>query len=61
MYNFNIKFELALGKYIFEIKILEQVGHDVKLDPDEKRSRSDLKNDELKKLKYFKASEMYLL
>eukprot|EP00924_Labyrinthula_sp_SR-Ha-C_P003843 augustus_masked-scaffold_3-processed-gene-6.52-mRNA-1 protein AED:1.00 eAED:1.00 QI:0/0/0/0/1/1/3/0/304 len=51
-FELKIKFDLSLAKYIFQIKNLKHSGHEVKLDPDERRFRSDLKENQLKMLRY---------
>eukprot|EP00924_Labyrinthula_sp_SR-Ha-C_P013703 snap_masked-scaffold_5-processed-gene-10.21-mRNA-1 protein AED:1.00 eAED:1.00 QI:0/-1/0/0/-1/1/1/0/187 len=51
-FELNIKFDLSLPKYIFQIKNLKHSGHEVKLDPNKRRFRCDLKENELKLLRY---------
>eukprot|EP00924_Labyrinthula_sp_SR-Ha-C_P015248 snap_masked-scaffold_9-processed-gene-12.23-mRNA-1 protein AED:1.00 eAED:1.00 QI:0/-1/0/0/-1/1/1/0/154 len=51
-FELNIKFDLSLAKYIFQIKNLKHSGHEVKLDLNERRFRSGRRENELKMLRY---------
>eukprot|EP00924_Labyrinthula_sp_SR-Ha-C_P011782 snap_masked-scaffold_69-processed-gene-0.14-mRNA-1 protein AED:1.00 eAED:1.00 QI:0/0/0/0/1/1/2/0/657 len=48
----NFKFDLKLGKYIFQVKCLGHTGHEVQVNKNERKFLSDLKPAELRMLKY---------
>eukprot|EP00924_Labyrinthula_sp_SR-Ha-C_P012416 snap_masked-scaffold_10-processed-gene-5.50-mRNA-1 protein AED:1.00 eAED:1.00 QI:0/-1/0/0/-1/1/1/0/117 len=51
-FELNFKFDLKLGKYIFQVKCLEYTGHEVQVKKNERKFLSDLKPAELRMLKY---------
>eukprot|EP00924_Labyrinthula_sp_SR-Ha-C_P001337 augustus_masked-scaffold_44-processed-gene-0.0-mRNA-1 protein AED:1.00 eAED:1.00 QI:0/0/0/0/1/1/2/0/494 len=51
-FELNFKFDLKLGKYIFQVKCLDHTGHEVQVNKNERKFQSDLKPAELRMLKY---------
>eukprot|EP00924_Labyrinthula_sp_SR-Ha-C_P012437 snap_masked-scaffold_10-processed-gene-6.3-mRNA-1 protein AED:1.00 eAED:1.00 QI:0/-1/0/0/-1/1/1/0/142 len=51
-FELKFKFDLKLGKYIFQVKCLEHTGHEAQVKKNERKFLSDLKPAELRMLKY---------
>eukprot|EP00924_Labyrinthula_sp_SR-Ha-C_P001651 snap_masked-scaffold_18-processed-gene-4.4-mRNA-1 protein AED:1.00 eAED:1.00 QI:0/-1/0/0/-1/1/1/0/191 len=49
-FELNFKFDLKLGKYIFQVQCLEHTGHEVQVKKNERKFLSDLKPAELRML-----------
>eukprot|EP00924_Labyrinthula_sp_SR-Ha-C_P002274 snap_masked-scaffold_19-processed-gene-5.25-mRNA-1 protein AED:1.00 eAED:1.00 QI:0/0/0/0/1/1/2/0/153 len=47
-----VRFDLKLGKYIFQVKCLDHTGHEVQVKKNERKFQSDLKPAEVRMLKY---------
>eukprot|EP00924_Labyrinthula_sp_SR-Ha-C_P009336 snap_masked-scaffold_2-processed-gene-20.14-mRNA-1 protein AED:1.00 eAED:1.00 QI:0/-1/0/0/-1/1/1/0/254 len=56
-FELNFKFDLKLGKHIFQVKCLDHTGHEVQVNKNERKFQSDLKPAELRMLKYLVAAD----
>eukprot|EP00924_Labyrinthula_sp_SR-Ha-C_P014249 snap_masked-scaffold_59-processed-gene-0.73-mRNA-1 protein AED:1.00 eAED:1.00 QI:0/-1/0/0/-1/1/1/0/219 len=56
-FELNFKFDLKLGKYIFQVKCLDHRGHEVEVKKNERKFLSDLKPPKVRMLKYLGVAE----